>query len=145
MAVKKTSVKDLEAKAAAPKKAAEKAPAKAPVKKAAEKTEAKKEEVKEAVKEAETKAAAKVTTAKETAKEAVKTVAKKAPAKKAPAKTKEELFIQYQGGNVAMSDIIAKAVEASGKKSVKELNVYYQPENAKVYYTADDEKGEFSL
>jgi hypothetical protein len=44
-----------------------------------------------------------------------------------------------------MSDIIAKAVAASGKKTVKELNVYYQPENGKVYFTADGEKGEFDL
>ena len=42
-------------------------------------------------------------------------------------------------------EIVAKAVEASGKKTIKDLNVYYQPEFGKVYFTADDIKGEFDL
>ena len=43
-----------------------------------------------------------------------------------------------------MDDIQAKAVEASGKKSIKELNIYYQPETHMVYFTADGETGSFS-
>lgn len=76
--------------------------------------------------------------------------AKKAPAKKAaPAKATApkavKLFVEYQGGQVSTEDIAAKAAEASGKKAIKELNVYYQPETNMVYYTADGTEGSFSL
>ena len=75
---------------------------------------------------------------------------KKAPAKKAaPAKATApkavKLFVEYQGGQVSTQDIAAKAAEASGKKTIKELNVYYQPETNMVYYTADGTEGSFSL
>ena len=161
MAVKKTSVDDLakkvaaatapkaevknvaepkvekkvEAKAEAPKAEAPKADApkaevkKAPAKKAAP---AKKETAK-----AEKKAPAK--------KEAAKAEKKAAPAKKAPAKKAEpkvELHIQYQGGDVNMSDIEARVIEDLGGKKPTQLNIYYQPENGMVYYTANDVKGE---
>ena len=76
--------------------------------------------------------------------------APKAPAKKAtPAKATApkavKLFVEYQGGQVSTQDIAAKAAEASGKKAIKELNVYYQPETNMVYYTADGTEGSFSL
>ena len=76
--------------------------------------------------------------------------AKKAPTKKAaPAKATApkavKLFVEYQGGQVSTEDIAAKAAEASGKKAIKELNVYYQPETNMVYYTADGTEGSFSL
>lgn len=76
--------------------------------------------------------------------------AKKAPAKKAaPAKATApkavKLFVEYQGGQVSTEDIAAKAAEVSGKKAIKELNVYYQPETNMVYYTADGTEGSFSL
>ena len=78
------------------------------------------------------------------------TMAKVAPAKKAtPAKATApkavKLFVEYQGGQVSTQDIAAKAAEASGKKAIKELNVYYQPETNMVYYTADGTEGSFSL
>ena len=78
------------------------------------------------------------------AKEAAK---KAAPAKKAtPAKAAtENVVIEFAGGQVATSDIVAKAVEVSGKKSIKVLNVYYQPETSMVYFTADGEEGSFKL
>ena len=44
-----------------------------------------------------------------------------------------------------MSAIVDKAKEALGNKTVKELNVYYQPETGMVYYTADGESGSYSL
>ena len=56
-----------------------------------------------------------------------------------------KLFVEYQGGQVSTQDIAAKAAEASGKKAIKELNVYYQPETNMVYYTADGTEGSFSL
>ncbi len=72
--------------------------------------------------------------------------AKKAPAKKAaPAKTTENIFVEFAGGQIEMAAIVAKAKEAIGNKTVKELNVYYQPETGMVYYTADGESGSYSL
>ena len=72
--------------------------------------------------------------------------AKKAPAKKAaPAKTTEKVFVEFAGGQIEMAAIVAKVKEAIGNKTVKELNVYYQPETGMVYYTADGESGSYSL
>lgn len=103
----------------------------------------------EAVKKEE---AAKKTVAKETvAKEAAPAKKAAAPAKKAPAKkeaaakTVEKVFIEFAGGQIEMSAIVDKAKEVIGKKTVKELNVYYQPETGMVYYTADGESGSYSL
>lgn len=74
---------------------------------------------------------------------------KVAPAKKAtPAKktaTAEKVVIEYAGGSVVTADIVARAKEVSGKKTIKELNVYYQPETGMVYFTADGEEGSFAL
>ena len=93
--------------------------------------------------------------AKEEVKKAATPAKKAAPAKKAPAKKAApakaaapkavKLFVEYQGGQVSTEDIAAKAAEASGKKAIKELNVYYQPETNMVYYTADGTEGSFSL
>ena len=64
--------------------------------------------------------------------------AKKATAKKAaPAKTTENVFVEFAGGQIKMAAIVAKVKEVIGNKTVKELNVYYQPETGMVYYTAD--------
>lgn len=108
----------------------------------------------EAVKkeEAAKKTVAKETVAKETvAKEAAPAKKAAAPAKKAlakkeaAAKTVEKVFIEFAGGQIEMSAIVDKAKEVIGKKTVKELNVYYQPETGMVYYTADGESGSYSL
>ena len=130
MAVKKATVDATMAKVEAAKAAA---PAKEEVKKAA----------------APAKKAAAPAKKAEPAKKAA-APAKKAPAKKAtPAKATApkavKLFVEYQGGQVSTQDIAAKAAEASGKKAIKELNVYYQPETNMVYYTADGTEGSFSL
>ena len=138
MAVKKATIdstmaKVEAAKAAEAKKAETKAPAKkAPAKKAAA--------PKATEKKTETKAAATKAPAKKAE------PAKKAPAKKAPAKkATETVIIEYANGQVNTADIVAKAVEVSGKKSIKTLNVYYQPETGMVYFTADGEEGSFAL
>ena len=72
-----------------------------------------------------------------------------APAKKAAPKATApkavKLFVEYQGGQISTEEIAAKAADASGKKAIKELNVYYQPETNMVYYTADGTEGSFSL
>lgn len=93
---------------------------------------------------------AKVEAAKkaETKETETKTVAKKPAAKKAAPKkatTTTNVVIEYAGGQVSTSDIVERAAIVSGKKSVKTLNVYYQPENGMVYFTADGEEGSFAL
>ena len=99
-----------------------------------------------AVKKATVEAAmAKVEAAKTAEKKTETKTAAKPAAKKTTAKATENVFIEFAGGQVSTSDIIAKAVEVSGKKSIKTLNVYYQPENNKVYFTADGEEGSFDL
>ncbi len=156
MAVKKTSVDDLAKKVAAAtapkaevKKVAEpKVEKKVEAKAEAPKAEAPKAEVKKAP--AKKAAPAKKETAKAekkapAKKETAKAEKKAAPAKKAPAKKAEpkvELHIQYQGGDVNMSDIEARVIEDLGGKKPTQLNIYYQPENGMVYYTANDVKGE---
>ena len=76
----------------------------------------------------------------------VEAVKKEEAAKKtAAAKTTENIFVEFAGGQIEMAAIVAKAKEAIGNKTVKELNVYYQPETGMVYYTADGESGSYSL
>ena len=140
MAVKKATVDSTMAKveAAAKKAAAEekKAPAKkAPAKKATT-----------------TKAAAEKKEAPAKAAEEKKAPAKKAPAKKAPAKkaapkkaAEVKVVVEYAGGQVNTADIVAKAVEVSGKKSIKTLNVYYQPETGMVYFTVPQGNDRFRI
>ena len=69
---------------------------------------------------------------------------KAAPAKKA-AEPKVKLVVEYQGGSQDVDALVAKAKEVAGKKSIKALNIYYQPENNIVYYTADGAEGSFNL
>lgn len=141
MAVKKASVESTMAKVEAVTKATEKKTTEAV------KADAK-AETKAPAKEAEAKKApAKKAPAKET--EAKKAPAKKAPVKKAATKaetkTETKFIIEYAGGQVSTETIVAKAVEASGKKSIKALNVYYQPETGMIYFTADGEEGSVAL
>jgi hypothetical protein len=118
------------------------------VKKAAEPAKEVKAPVEEAKKPAAKKTAAKAAPAKTEAKaEAKKPAAVKKPAAKKPAavKTTETVYIEYNNGQINVSELAAKAKEAIGNKAVKELNVYYQPETGMVYYTADGESGSYSL
>ena len=130
-AVDKENVKTTAVKADVKKETPKAAAGKAEVKKEAPKAAAVKAEVK---KEAPKAAAAK------------KPAAKKAPAKKATTKATEEVFIEYAGSQVSTSDIVARVVEATGKKAsaIKALNVYVQPETGKIYYTADGVTGEIA-
>ena len=108
------------------------------------------EEKTAAVKEAvEEKAAAKTETVKDTAaetKETAKPAREKKPsraAKKAAKAAKEELkpevFIQYQGNEAIVADVIEKAKNefvADGHRasSIKSLQVYLKPEEFAAYY-----------
>lgn len=141
MAVKKATVDSTMAKVEAAKKETAKTETKAaPAKKEAPKAEAKAAPAKKAAAKTETKAPAK----KAAAKPAAKAPAKKAAAPKATAPV-AKVFIEFNNGQVSADEITAKAVEISGKKSVKDLNVYYQPETGMVYFTADGEEGSFAL
>ena len=106
---------------------------------------AKAEAVKKAEAAKEVKAAVKAEPVKAEVKEEKKPASKKPAAKKPAAKTTETVFVEYNNGQINVSDIVAKAKEALGNKAVKELNVYYQPETGMVYYTADGESGSYSL
>ena len=114
--------------------------AEAPKAEAVKKAEAPKAAVKKA--EPAKKAEAPKAAAKK-AEPAKKAAAKKAPAKKAE-KATEEVYIEFNSAKVSTADIVAKVVEATGKKasSIKVLNVYIQPETGKTYYTADGVSGE---
>ncbi len=103
---------------------------------AMKKVEAKKAEAKKA--EPAKKAAAKKA---EPAKKAAP--AKKPAAKKAAAK--EAVYLEWAGNKVATADIVANVKAAVGKKTIKELNLYVQPETNLVYYTADGEEGKITL
>ena len=113
-------------------------------------TMAKVEAAKTEVKAAPAKAAApkKTAPAKAAAEKKAAPAKAAAPKKAAPAKkaaTAEKVVIEYAGGSVVTADIVARAKEVSGKKTIKELNVYYQPETGMVYFTADGEEGSFAL
>ena len=96
----------------------------------------------------EKKAAEKKAPAKKAA--AKKPAAKKAPAKKAaaPKAAAEErkVVIQYNGGEIAGTDLVDKAKADAGIKTAKSVVVYVRPEINKVYYVIDDNTfGNFDL
>ena len=77
-----------------------------------------------------------------------KTTAAKKPAapKKTAAAEERKVFIQYNGGEVAGTDLIDKAKADAGVKSAKSVVVYVRPEINKVYYVIDDNTfGNFDL
>lgn len=79
---------------------------------------------------------------------AKKASAKKAPVKQVEAKSEtmtESVIVEFANKQYTTTDLVNKAVELSGKKNIKELNIYFQPENNKVYFTADSEGGEFEV
>ncbi len=119
----------------------------------AKKTAVETAEVKETVVAAAAPAEEKKAPAKKAAEKkapAKKPAAKKAPAKKPAAKkeTAEErkVFIQYNGAEVAGTDLIDKAKAVAGVKTAKSVVVYVRPEINKVYYVIDDNTfGNFDL
>ena len=101
----------------------------------------------EAPKAEEKKPAAKKADAKKPA--AKKEAAPKKAAAKKPAAPKEEIrkvVIQYEGGEVAGTDLVDKAKAIAGVKTAKSVVVYVRPEINKVYYVIDDNNfGNFDL
>ena len=109
--------------------------AKAPV--AAEAVKPPAVETKPAVKEA--KAPAKKAPAKKAAKPAAKKTAKTAKAPKAASTVK--VFVEYQGRQVDLDTILEAVKTASGKKSVKSLEVYVKPVDGAAYYVVNGKEG----
>ena len=74
-----------------------------------------------------------------------KTPAKKAAAPKAAAEERK-VVIQYNGGEIAGTDLVDKAKADAGIKTAKSVVVYVRPEINKVYYVIDDNTfGNFDL
>ena len=73
---------------------------------------------------------------------------KKAAAKKeaAPKAEERKVVIQYNGGEVAGTELIDKAKADANIKTAKSVVVYVRPEINKVYYVIDDNTfGNFDL
>ena len=86
----------------------------------------------------------KTTAAKKTAEK--KTTAAKKPAAKKAVAEERKVVIQYNGAEVAGTDLVDKAKEVAGVKSAKSVVVYVRPEINKVYYVIDDNTfGNFDL
>ncbi len=123
-------------KTAAKKAPAKKAAAKKPAVKAAAKTAAKKPAAKAAAKPAAKKAAAKKPAAK-------KTAAKK-PAVKAAAKGESApiVYVQYQGAEEKVADLVAAAKAAftaeHARTKVADLKLYIKPEERAAYYVVNE-------
>ena len=105
-------------------------------------------EIKDTAVEKITEAAEKVT---ETAKAAGTAVKKTAAKAKTAAKTtkaagvKESCFIEFDGKQIAVNDIMAKAKELYNGE-IKTLSVYIKPEDSKVYYVINDvEHSDFDI
>ena len=73
---------------------------------------------------------------KETKTAEKKPAAKKTTAAKAPA---AKVFVEYQGNQVSLDDILAAVQAVAGK--AKTLEVYVKPEDGAAYYVAGDESG----
>ncbi|MCR5790676.1 MAG: helix-turn-helix domain-containing protein [Lachnospiraceae bacterium] len=128
----------------APDEAKENKPAAAPAAAAEPKTEAAKPA-------AEAKAEPK--TAKKTAaKKPVKKPAAKKPAaaKKQTAKASSEqsfnvnIELQYAGKSIPYTELVEKALSASGSDG-KDLNIYIKPEENRVYYVVNGNPGSFEI
>lgn len=98
-----------------------------------------------------TEKAAKAATAKEEQKTAEKPAKKQAPKKQTAAKKTEkpeqktDIFIEYKEHKLLESDIVAQVKEEFRKDghrvaSIKTLQIYVKPEDAKAYYVINDGK-----
>lgn len=73
---------------------------------------------------------------KETKTAEKKPAAKKTTAAKAPA---VKVFVEYQGNQVSLEDILAAVQAAAGK--TKATEIYVKPEDGAAYYVAGKESG----
>lgn len=90
----------------------------------------------------ETKAEPVVETKVETV---VEEKAEKTPAKKATAKKSENVYIQHNGKEVTVAELLDKAKKLSEVKSPKSVDLYIKPEDNAVYYVVDSKAGKIDL
>ena len=101
-----------------------------PKKKTAETKTETKVEVKNEVKTAETKTE----------------TTKKAPAKRTTSKkTVENVYIQHNGSEYLVTELIEKAKVLSEVKSPKKIDLYVKPDDNAAYYVVDDKSGKIDL
>ena len=141
---KETAAKKTETKTTAAKATEEKAATAttkeeaAPAKKTTAKTTTK---AAKTTKAAEKKPAAKKTTAKTPVK---KTTTKKTPSKKAVKAPKVNFFVEFNGVQVSIEDVINNVKIVNGKDA-KEYTIYLKPQDQKAYFTADGEEKEMDV
>ena len=59
---------------------------------------------------------------------------------------KTKIEIQYFDMAITEDQLVSKAKKASGKKDIKDLNIYVKPEEKKGYYVVNgSDNGEFDL
>lgn len=97
-------------------------------------------------KTAETKAETKVEVNNEVKTEAKTETTKKAPEKRTPAKkTVENVYIQHNGNEYPVNELIEKAKILSEVKSPKKVDLYVKPDDNAVYYVVDDKNGKIDM
>lgn len=100
---------------------------------------------------AEKKTTAKATAAKKAetkTAEVKKTVAKKAPAKKAAAPASPAVYVQFNGKELLVSDIVDRVkadYRAVSKQPMRSVNVYVKPEDNAAYYVINKVEGKIDL
>jgi len=74
-----------------------------------------------------------------------KTEPVKAAAKKTTVKKSENVYIQHNGSEVSVADLIEKAKKLSEVKSPKSVDLYVKPDDNAVYYVVDNKNGKIDL
>lgn len=109
------------------------------------KTEVKAEPKKKAT-ETKTETKVEVNNEVKTQTEAKTETTKKAPAKRTPAKkTVENVYIQHNGNEYPVNELIEKAKVLSEVKSPKKVDLYVKPDDNAVYYVVDDKNGKIDM
>ncbi len=75
--------------------------------------------------------------------EAAKT--EKTSAKKTTVKKSENVYIQHNGKEVSVSELLETAKKLSEVKSPKDVNLYVKPDDNAVYYVVDGKSGKIEL
>ena len=96
----------------------------------------------------------KTATKKTTTKTPTKKITEKTPSKRVPSAKKEEapakvetavkVFVEYNGAQVALEDVINNVKIVNGKDA-KEITIYLKPEEQKAYFVADGEAKEMDV
>ena len=82
---------------------------------------------------------------KTTAKTPVKkTTTKKTPSKKAVKAPKVTVFVEYNGKQVSLEEVINNVKIVNGKDA-QEYTIYLKPQDQKAYFTADGEEKEMDV